>query len=175
MRRIVLIVHNVRSCYNVGALLRTADGLGVECVYLTGYTPYPLSTADSRLPHESRKVAAQIHKTSLGAEETVAWEHAADIGPVLQGLISDGFVVAALEQADHAVSLPSFRPPDRIALIVGREVEGLEPEVLSRAERCLEIPMFGAKESFNVAIAAAVGLYHLRFSIEPAVPAYPPF
>ena len=159
--QVVLIVHNLRSCYNVGALLRTADGLGIEHVYLTGYTPYPLSSDDKRLPHLARQIDQRIHKTALGAEQTAAWTHADDIATVLTTLRVQGYTIAALEQAPHAVPLPSYHPKAPIALIVGREVEGLEPEIVAQANVVLEIPMHGMKESFNVAVAAAMALYQL--------------
>jgi len=163
MIRIVLIVHNVRSCHNVGSLLRTAEGLGVERVWLTGYTPYPASPGDTRLPHLAQKTTRQIHKTALGAETSQAWQHAAQLPPVLAHLRKNGFTIAAVEQAPHATPLPGFKPPKRIALLVGREVEGVEPEVLAACDLALEIPMFGSKESFNVAQAAAMAAYHCRF------------
>lgn len=164
MRSLILIAHNLRSCHNVGSLLRTADGMGVREVILSGYTPYPLTDGDTRLPHLSVKITAQIHKTALGAESTQAWRHEIDIFPVIQQLRAEGFTIAALEQAPGAVSLPDFKPPERVALLVGREVEGIEPDVLAAAGHVLEIPMFGRKESFNVVQAAAMALYHCRFA-----------
>ncbi|HKR81765.1 MAG TPA: TrmH family RNA methyltransferase [Candidatus Saccharimonadales bacterium] len=163
MRKIVLIAHNLRSCHNVGSLLRTAEGLGVTKVYLTGYTPYPLQHNDTRLPHLAAKIDKQIHKTALDAERLVAWEYAAELEPVLAALKTEGFVLAAIEQANHAVCLPDYRPPEKLALLVGREVEGVESEVLAQMDVVLEIPMFGRKESFNVVQAAAMGLYHAIF------------
>ena len=164
MPEIILIVHNVRSCHNVGSLLRTAEGLGVARVYLTGYTPYPHAPHDMRLPHESAKIARQIHKTALGAEDMIAWQQVADVLMLISQLKSDGFVVAAVEQAPGAVPLPTFTPPAKIALVVGREVEGVEPEVLAACDLALEIPMFGRKESFNVVQAAAMTLYQCAFA-----------
>ncbi len=163
MRQIILIAYNLRSCHNVGSLLRTAEGLGVERVYLTGYTPYPLSKNDVRLPHTAAKIDKQIHKTTLGAEQTVDWRQTESIQDVLTLLKTEGFMLAAIEQAPDSLSLPSFRPSDKIALLVGREVEGVEPEVLARMDMVLEIPMFGKKESYNVVQAAAMALYHCRF------------
>ena len=163
MRTIVLIAHNLRSCHNVGSLLRTAEGLGAAQVYLTGYTPYPLHKGDARLPHLAAKVDRQIHKTALGAEQFVAWEHAEALEPVLAKLHEDGFTIAAVEQAPGPRGLPNFAPPEKIALLVGREVEGVEPELLKCMDLVLEIPMFGRKESFNVTQAAAMALYHCRF------------
>ena len=164
MRNIVLIAHNLRSTHNVGSLLRTAEGLGVEKVILSGYTPYPMHDEDRRLPHEAGKIGRQIKKTALGAEDSVKWEHHAEIVPVINRLKKNGYIVAALEQTDDAHLLHKYHPPEKIVLIVGREVEGLEPEILEACDVALEIPMFGKKESYNVAQAAAMGLYHCRFT-----------
>lgn len=164
MRQLVLIAHNVRSAHNVGSLLRTGEGLGVARIVLTGYTPYPLQTNDARLPHIAERVNRQISKTALGADKQAVWSYTADPLAAIAKLKKEGYTVAALEQAPGALGLPGFTPPDKIALIVGREVEGLEPEILAAADRILEIPMFGHKESYNVAAAAAMALYHLRFA-----------
>lgn len=162
-RSIILIAHNLRSCHNVGSLLRTADGLGIKKVYLTGYTPYPFMKNDTRLPHLAQKLDRQIAKTALGAEQSQPWEHVEAIEPLLRDLKRQGFVLAALEQTPNSQPLPEYRAPQQIAIIIGREVEGLEPEVLQATDLTLQIPMFGSKESFNVVQAAAMALYHLRF------------
>ena len=164
MPDIVLIAHNLRSTHNVGSLLRTAEGLGVTRVFLTGYTPYPLQERDSRLPHIAHKLDKQIAKTALGAEKQVDWQHGEPIEAIVTQLRKQGFVVAALEQTSSSIKLPEYTPPKKIVIILGREVEGLEAEVLALCDLALEIPMFGAKESFNVVQAAAMALYHLRFS-----------
>lgn len=166
MHSLILIAHNVRSTHNVGSLLRTAEGLGIERVYLTGYTPYPQQTTDTRLPHLAQKTHRQISKTALGAEAAAFWEQANDVFSVLEVLKKSGYTIAALEQSDTSVPLPTYLPPAKLALLVGREVEGIEPEVLEYADVVLEIPMFGKKESFNVVQAAAMALYHLRFTPE---------
>jgi tRNA G18 (ribose-2'-O)-methylase SpoU len=162
-KQIVLIAHNLRSCHNVGSLLRTADGLGITKVYLTGYTPYPLHTGDTRLPHLATKIDKQIHKTALGAEKTVAWESFHDVFAVFTVLKDQGYRIAAIEQAEHSTPLPDYRTDEPIALVVGREVEGMELEVLAACDVALEIPMFGQKESFNVVQAAAMAMFHFRF------------
>lgn len=164
MRQIVLVCHNLRSCHNVGSLLRTAEGLGVARVYLTGYTPYPKKSGDGRLPHLAAKIHKQIQKTALGAETSVNWHHNPDALNTITGLKKEGFVVAALEQTADSLPLPKFKSPDKVVLVVGREVEGLEPEAIAACDQTLEIPMFGSKESFNVTQAAAMALYHCRFS-----------
>lgn len=163
-RDIVVVAHNLRSCHNVGALLRTADGLGVKKIYLTGYTPFPSFSNDSRLPHLRTKITGQIHKTALGAENTINWEHQADIYEILSKLGGDGYKIAALEQTTNSHSLPNYSPPKKIALILGEEVNGINESVLAKTDVRLEIPMFGSKESFNVIQAAAMALYHFRFA-----------
>lgn len=162
-RSIILIAHNLRSCHNVGSLLRTAEGLGVEEVLLSGYSPCPLATDDERLPHLAQKIDRQICKTALGAESSQPWRHTLDIKTMVNELKADGYLVCAVEQTSHCVPLPDFNPPQKLALLVGREVEGVEPEILALMDTILEIPMLGRKESFNVVQAAAMALYHCRY------------
>jgi 23S rRNA (guanosine2251-2'-O)-methyltransferase len=162
-RKISLIAHNLRSCHNVGSLLRTADGLGLDSVYLTGYTPYPLKAGDTRLPHEAQKLHKQISKTALGAEASMEWAHDADVLSLVKRLQQDGYQVIALEQSPKAIPLLQFHAPQKVALVVGREVEGVEPAVLEACNKVVEIPMYGKKESFNVVQAAAMALYHFKF------------
>lgn len=162
-RQLILIAHNLRSCHNVGSLLRTCDGLGVSKIFLTGYTPYPAVASDNRLPHLVQKLSRQIHKTALGAEDYVAWEHVEKFENVLSRLKATGFTVAALEQAKDSVQFPDYKPPGKIAMIVGHEAKGIEPEILAACDLTLEIPMLGHKESFNVVQAAAMAFYHCRF------------
>lgn len=164
-KQIILIAHNLRSCHNVGSLLRTAEGLGVYEVIFSGYTPYPTTLDDDRLPHESAKITRQIKKTALGAEDFIGWRHELDIFPVLDDLRADGWQIACLEQSPDSVALPHFIPPPKLVLIVGREVEGIEPNVVLASDVILEIPMSGRKESFNVVQAAAMALYHCRMHV----------
>jgi tRNA G18 (ribose-2'-O)-methylase SpoU len=159
---LVLIAHNLRSAHNVGSLLRTAEGLGVT-VILSGYTPYPLLPQDDRLPHLSAKTIKEISKTALGAELSPVWSRQVDITAVVNKLKADGYTIYALEQTDRSTSLPEAELPAKTALIVGREVEGVEAAVLALADQHIEIPMFGQKESFNVVQAAAMAMYHWRF------------
>lgn len=160
---IVLIAHNLRSSHNVGSLLRTAEGLAVNRVILSGYTPYPIQANDERLPHLSQKIDKQIAKTALGAEKMVECSHIDDIEPLIAELKTEGYAIVGLEQSETSIALKDFQPPEKIALIVGREVEGIESEILALCDNLVEIPMLGQKESFNVVIAAAVTLYTLRF------------
>jgi 23S rRNA (guanosine2251-2'-O)-methyltransferase len=164
-RDIVVIAHDIRSTHNVGSLLRTCDGLGVAHVYLTGYTPYPpLPTGDTRLPHLATKLGRQISKTALDAETMVPWSQMDDVSACIRQVKRDGYTVVALEQTTTSTPLPEYAPPAKIALLLGREVEGIAPDVLIQCDAALEIPMFGHKESFNVVQAAAMALYQLRFA-----------
>lgn len=166
MREIVIILHDIRSTHNVGSLFRTAEGLGVSRIIISGYTPYPKSEHDDRLPHLAAKIDQQIAKTALGAEKMVSWERWDDAIAGLRRLKADGFEVIALEQAPTSIKLPDYRPPQKLVLLLGREVEGIEPELLKLCDKIIEIPMFGKKESFNVVQAAAMALYHCRFADE---------
>lgn len=163
MTKVVVIAHDIRSTHNVGSLLRTCEGLGVMQVYFTGYTPYPQTSPDTRLPHIVQKLTRQIHKTALGAETLVPWQHEVNVQALLERLRTSGYTVAALEQSARSIRLPGYAPPAKVALLLGREVEGIEPELLAACDVTLEIPMYGHKESFNVVQAAAMALYHFRF------------
>lgn len=158
--KLILVAHNIRSAHNVGALMRTAEGLGVTKLYLTGYTPYPLAQNDTRLPHISQKMSKQINKTALGAEDSLDWEHKEDVDALLDELKSDGYALAALEQTNKSVSLSRYRAANRLALLLGSEVSGVDENLLSKMDTHLEIPMKGKKESFNVVEAAAIAMHH---------------
>lgn len=162
-RKIIIIAHNIRSAHNVGSLLRTCDGLGVEKVYLTGYTPYPKLSDDDRLPHIAEKTHGQIAKVSLGAESSVRWQYQGKVTDVIEKLKDEGFTIAGLEQTASSMELHEYKAPDKIALLLGEEVGGIEKKLLAMTDVQLEIPMQGDKESFNVTIAAALALYQFRF------------
>lgn len=163
-RKIVLIVHNVRSTHNVGSILRSADGFGVDYVYFSGYTPFPQTTNDPRIPHLAQKINNQIHKTALGAEESVCWEHTSHTKELFIKLKTKGFLIVALEQTKIAKPINAFQSHQPIALVVGNEVDGIDDQTLQLCDEHLEIPMSGKKESFNVAVAAAIALYCMKFN-----------
>lgn len=163
MLEIILIAHEIRSTHNVGSMLRTADGLGVNNVYLTGYTPYPKSKNDPRLPHLANKITKQIAKTALGAEKMSNITHEEDIIKVIQELKSQGYQIIACEQAKSSISLGNYTPSSKVAVIVGNEVKGLDKNILDVVDKVVEIPMQGQKESYNVSVSAAIALYHLTY------------
>jgi 23S rRNA (guanosine2251-2'-O)-methyltransferase len=151
MRSIRLLAFNIRSLWNVGSFFRTSDAMGVERIYLCGYTGHP-----------PRK---EISKTALGAEETIPWEHHADPMAVLQQLKDDGWQIVSLELTPDAVALQDFRPADKVCLVLGHELNGVPEEMLAFGEATVCIPMLGDKESLNVSVAAGIALHHLRFSL----------
>lgn len=153
----------MRSLHNVGSLLRTAEGLGIDKVFLTGYTPHPSYNGDPRLPHIGQRQTNQINKTALGAEELVSWEYIHDVKKVIEDLKSQGVKVVALEQSERSIKLNEYSELGDVALLLGREVEGLDEVLVQLCDEVIEIPMFGKKESFNVVEATAMTLYHLRF------------
>jgi tRNA G18 (ribose-2'-O)-methylase SpoU len=158
---LVVLAHNIRSTYNVGAILRSCDGFGVHEFYATGYTPYPTVQDDTRLPHEREKLTRQIAKTALGAEQTVLVHHADDPLEVIHSYKAKGYTIAALEQSEQSVTLASYVPPERLVLLLGEEVHGIRSELLDLCDVTLEIPMVGRKESFNVSVATGIALYAL--------------
>lgn len=159
MPEIIVIAHNIRSTHNVGAIFRTSEGFGVAKIILSGYTPYPRITADTRLPHIADKLTDQIHKTALGAETMVPFEYTEQ--PPLVNLKKQGYRIVALEQSDTSILLPDYHPPQKVVLLLGEEVHGITPELLALCDDTIEIPMKGQKESFNVSVAAGIALYAL--------------
>lgn len=159
MTDIIVIAHNIRSTHNVGAIFRTCEGFGVGKIILSGYTPYPKTDPDSRLPHIAAKLTDQIHKTALGAEQMVPFEYQET--PDLKSLKNAGYRIVGLEQDNRSVMLPNYKTPGKVALLLGEEVHGLTSEQLSACDDLIEIPMRGKKESFNVSVATGVALYHL--------------
>ncbi|HLD61220.1 MAG TPA: RNA methyltransferase [Patescibacteria group bacterium] len=151
IEKFVLIIPNIRSGHNVGAMFRTADGAGVEKIYITGYSPRP--------PHP------QIDKVSLGAEKTMPWEGAQNTVPLLKRLKKQGYHIVALEQTKKSVSIYRWKPKFPLALIVGNEVTGISSSILKLCDKIVEIPMRGKKSSLNVSVAAGIALYHVsRFN-----------
>lgn len=148
----VVILHNIRSHYNVGAIFRTADAAGVSHVYLTGYSPTPTDRFGRAVP--------EIHKTALGAEATVAWSYEASLPELISTLQATGVWVVAVEQQEGSTPLPNFRAKEKTAFILGSETEGVPEEILALVDEVLELPMQGSKESLNVSVTAGIVLYH---------------
>ncbi len=143
---------DIRSNYNVGAVFRTSDGAGVTKVFLAGYTPAPLDRFGRLVP--------EIHKTALGAESVVPWESVVDPVATLKELHAAGVSVVVVEQSPLSVMLPDFAVPEQVVYVFGSETEGVPADVMAVADTILEIPMYGSKESLNVSVAAGIILYH---------------
>lgn len=142
---LMVLLENIRSAYNVGSIFRTADSAGVARLYLTGYTAYP--------PHP------KLEKTALGSLTSVPWEHHESAITVVQTLQKQGVRVLAAEVADVATSIYEIGFTEDTCLVFGNEVDGVSQELLSRVDGVVRVPMFGMKESLNVATAAGVVIY----------------
>lgn len=146
----------------MGSILRTADGAGVSTLYCCGITPYPRLEADSRPENVITSNSKQIHKTALGAEETVLVRHADDCLFLIAKLKADGYAVYALENnCERTQNIFSFTANTKFALILGSETDGLPMDILAVCDAVLEIPMRGTKNSLNVSVAAGIALYRL--------------
>lgn len=161
-KKLVLIVHNVRSALNVGALFRTADGAGVEKIFLTGYTPAPPKQNTTYLT----KAEKALKKTALGAEEWVAWKKVVSFGKVAAELRDAGYTIVALEQHEKSVDYRKYVPKKSIALVIGNEPRGVDAKILKQCDAIIEIPMHGKKNSLNVAVATGIALYQIMSTIE---------
>ncbi len=153
--QLFLVLHNIRSAYNVGAIFRTADGLGIKKIYLTGYTPSP---ADKIHKTQAQKM---LEKTALGAEKNVLWEKIEKISNLMKRLRDKNVKIIALEQSKNSISLKNFEPEFPLALILGNETAGIPADILKKCDQTVSIPMRGKKESLNVSIAAGIAAYKI--------------
>ena len=152
---VTVILENVRSMHNVGSVFRTVDAFLLEQIILTGYTPQP--------PHRD------IHKTALGATETVDWLHFETTADCIKALQQEGYEVYGVEQVTGSIPLHKFtaEPNTKIAVVFGNEVTGVDSEVLPLLQGCIEIPQLGMKHSLNISVAAGIVLWKL---CEPRIP-----
>jgi 23S rRNA (guanosine2251-2'-O)-methyltransferase len=146
---VIAVLENVRSAYNVGSVLRTADAFLLEAVYTTGYTAHP--------PHK------EISKTALGADESVTSKHFANAGEAIAELKAQGYKVLAIEQAENSYQLHQFilAEGEKLAVVFGNEVSGVEQSTILLCDGCIEIPQLGMKHSLNISVAAGIVLWEL--------------
>lgn len=146
---IVIVLDNVRSLNNIGSVFRTSDALLIEAVYLCGITATP--------PHR------ELHKTALGAEDSVNWEYFKNTEDAVAKLKENGFEVYSVEQAENSVSLENFeaKSSEKYALIFGNEVKGVQQKIVDSSDGCIEIPQFGTKHSFNISVSCGIVLWDL--------------
>lgn len=145
---LVVVLDDVRSMYNVGSIFRTGDAFRIESIFLCGISAQPPAT--------------EIHKTALGAEDSVAWRHFDTAMEAVDVLHKDGYEVMAVEQVEHSTKLHHFSPKhgQKYAVVMGNEVKGVHQEVVDQCDGCLEIPQFGTKHSMNVSVTAGIIIHH---------------
>jgi len=149
----ILILPDIRSAINVGAIFRTADAVGISKIILAGCTPRPTDTFG--------RVQKDIAKSALGAETWIPWVYNKSLLPVLSKLKKDGYFIVAIEQDKKSVDYRSFKKTNKIAFILGPEVDGLNKKILDKCDQIVEIPMYGKKESLNVSVACGVVLFKI--------------
>lgn len=163
MNKINLILPDIRSAYNVGSILRSAEIFSVNHIFFVGYTPYPkIKEGDKRLPHVSEKVHRKISKTSLGAEQIVPFSVYDTIDEAIKIVKQSNSVLYALELSPKSQLLNKTIISDDVTFILGNEIDGIDKQILDRVDKIIEIPQFGKKESLNVAAACSILLYDLR-------------
>jgi 23S rRNA (guanosine2251-2'-O)-methyltransferase len=154
---VIVILNNIRSLYNVGSIFRTADAAGVEKIYLCGITPAPIDAFG--------RPRQRLTKVSLGAEKYVKWEKVKATGKLIDKFKKSGYKIFAVEQSSK--SIPYYKtskfhiPNSKLCLVLGNEIKGLPASILKRADKILEIPMRGRKESLNVAVAFGIIVFYL--------------
>ncbi|HFC76908.1 MAG TPA: TrmH family RNA methyltransferase [Candidatus Moranbacteria bacterium] len=153
-----LILHRIRSAYNVGSMFRTADGAGIDKIFLTGFTQTP-SNEEYNLQTRAEKM---LSKTALQADKYVPWEQEKNISKLIDNLKLKGFEIIALEQSIKSIDYRKFKPKDKIALIVGNEPRGIDMRILKKCDNIIEIPMRGKKKSLNVAVALGIASYAIK-------------
>jgi 23S rRNA (guanosine2251-2'-O)-methyltransferase len=146
---VIVVLDNIRSCHNIGSVFRTADALLIEKIFLCGITATP--------PNK------EIHKTALDAEKVVEWEYCEETFEAINRLKAMKYKIFAVEQVENSIPLPDFKPlsDEKIALIFGNEVKGVQQEVINQCHGAIEIPQYGTKHSFNISVSAGIVLWEL--------------
>jgi len=148
----LLLLENIRSAYNVGAVFRTADATAVDKILLVGHTPAPIDRFG--------RIQSEIYKTSVGASAFIAWEHFESVELALEAVEVAKVQVVAVELSKQAISIEYFIEPKNVLYVLGNEVTGVSQYVLDIADTIIELPMLGQKESLNISVTAGVVLYH---------------
>lgn len=148
-----ILLHNIRSTHNVGSIFRTADAVGVDKIYISGYTPTPID--------KFGRFRKDIAKVALGAEKNVGWEQIDDSKKIIKKLKKENYQIIGLEQAKNSVDYKKVKTEKKILIVVGNEVGGIDREILKLCDVLAEIPMKGKKESLNVSVAFGVALFRM--------------
>ena len=149
----ILVLPDIRSAINVGAIFRTADAVGIDKIYLVGWTPRPTD--------QFGRIQKDIVKSALGAETWIPWEYKEKLLPLIIFLKKEGYEVIALEQSIDSIDYRKYKKPNKLAFILGPEVTGLDKKILKKCDKIVEIPMHGKKESLNVSVACGVALFRI--------------
>ena len=152
-RKVSVLLHNIRSTHNVGSMFRTADAVGIDTIYLSGYTPTPTD--------KFGRYQKDIAKVALGAEKTITWEYILHPRDIIKKLKKENYQIVAVEQAEHSIDYKKVKISKSVLFIVGNEVLGIEKEILKLCDVVAEIPMNGKKESLNVSVAFGVGIFRM--------------
>ncbi len=158
IRKFYLILHRIRSAYNVGSMFRTADGAGIDKIFLSGFTQTP-SSKEYQLQTKAEKM---LSKTALQADKYISWKQEKNISVLIDKLRNESFQIIALEQDEKSIDYKKFKPQNKIALIVGNEPRGIDKRILKKCDKIIEIPMHGKKKSLNVAVATGIASYELK-------------
>lgn len=150
---VAVLLHDIRSTHNVGSIFRTADALGVNKIYLSGYTPTPLD--------KFNRPRKDVAKVALGAEKTIKWEYVTDIKVLIKKLKKEGYFVVGVEQSEKSIDYKKVKLKKPVLFLVGNEVLGMEKDIMSLCDVVAEIPMNGEKESLNVSVAFGVALFRM--------------
>lgn len=156
-KKFYLILHRIRSAYNVGSMFRSADGIGIDKIFITGFTQAP-SEKDYVFQSKAEKM---LSKTALGADKYVPWEKEKNLSKLIEKLKKENFQIIALEQNENSIDYRAFKPSHKVALIVGNEPRGIDGRILKKCDIIMELPMRGKKQSLNVAVALGVAGYKL--------------
>lgn len=149
----ILILPDIRSAINVGAIFRTADAVGISQIFLVGCTPRPTDTFG--------RVQKDIAKSALGAETWIPWKYSKTLLPLINKLKKEGYTIVAIEQDERAIDYRTFKSPSKTAFILGPEVDGLSKKILDNCNEIVEIPMHGKKESLNISVACGIALFRI--------------
>lgn len=152
-KEVVVVLDNVRSVHNVGAIFRTSDALGVNKIFLCGITPTPVD----RFGRERN----DLHKAALGAEKSVSWEYYSSSLLCVEQLKQEGYTVVCVEQAKNSIDYKTVIPKNKTCFVFGNEVEGVSKDVLEIADQVAEIEMMGEKESLNVSVTFGIMMFRM--------------
>jgi 23S rRNA (guanosine2251-2'-O)-methyltransferase len=150
---VAVLLHDIRSTYNVGSIFRTSDALGINKIYLSGYTPTPID--------KYGRARKDIGKVALGAEKTIIWEYQEDPKKIIKSLKKEGFQIVCVEQDEKSIDYKKLKVKEKVLFVMGNEVLGVDKRILELCDDVVEIPMKGEKESLNVSVAYGVALFRI--------------